>query len=263
LAKIGRLHIHWSRSFESVPSTVTITKDCAGRYFAILCLDEFVKKLPKTGLSVGIDFGLSRLATLSDGQKVPNPHHLRTAERKLAFAQRILSRRKKGSGRWRKQCLKVAKIHARIADSRKDHLDKFTTDLVRRFDEICIEDLNLRGMVRNRCLAKSVSDTSIGMAVQMLEYKADRYGKSVVKIDRFYPSSKTCNVCGHVLESLGLDERTWNCPECKAQHDRDENAAKNILAVGHTVTARGGIVRPRKASAYRGKSRRSANPPRI
>jgi putative transposase len=94
-----------------------------------------------------------------------------------------------------------------------------------------------------------------------LEYKADRYGKTVVKIDRFYPSSTTCNVCGHVLERLGLDERTWNCPECKAQHDRDENAAKNILAVGHTVSARGGTVRPRKASAYRGKSRRSVNPP--
>lgn len=262
IAKVGRLRVRWSREFDSVPSTVTITKDRAGRYFATLCLDEPIKKLPKTGMSVGIDFGVSRLATLSDGQRVPNPHHLRSAERKLAFASRILSRRKEGSNRWKRQCLRVARIHARIVDSRKDHLDKFTMDMVRRFDEICIEDLNLRGMVRNRGLAKSVSDASIGMAVRMLEYKADRYGKALVKIDRFYPSSKTCNACGHVLGSLGLDERTWDCPMCGSHHDRDENAAKNILAVGHTVAARGGTVRPRRASAHRGESRRSANPPR-
>jgi len=262
LSGLGRLRIRWSREFESSPSTVTITKDCAGRYFATLCLDEAVKKLPKSADAVGIDFGVSRLATLSSGERIANPKHFRCRERKLARAQRILARRKKGSGRWRRQKLKVARIHVRIADSRKDYLDKVTTGLVRRFGTICVEDLNLRGMVQNRCLAKSISDTGIGMAVRMLEYKAGRYGRKFVKIDRFWPSSKTCHVCGHRLESLDLSVREWDCPECKAHHDRDENAAKNILAVGHTVTARGGSVRPVRATARAGKTRRSVNPPR-
>jgi len=261
IAKVGRLDVHWSRDFQSIPSTVTITKDCAGRYFVTLCLDETFKPLPKTGAKIGIDFGLTRLATLSNGERIANPRHLRAKEAKLAKAQRVLSRRKKGSGRWRRQKLTVARIHARIADSRKDHLDKLTTNLVRRFDDVFVEDLNLRGMVKNHCLAKSLSDAGIGMAIQMLVYKAARYGKTLAKIDRFWPSSKTCHVCGFRRKDLSLDVREWDCPECKTHHDRDENAAKNILAVGQTVTARGGTVRPARASARAGKSRRSVNLP--
>lgn len=262
VAQLGSLHIHWSREFTSSPSTVTITKDRAGRYFVTLCLDEEVRALPKTGEPVGIDFGISRLATLSTGERIHNPQHFRKQEAKLARVQRVLSRRKKGSGRWCRQLLRVNRIHAHIADARKDHLDKITTNLVRRFDTICIEDLNLRGMVKNRCLAKSISDAGIGTAIRMLEYKTERYGKTLVKIDRFWPSSKTCSKCGFRLESLDLATREWDCPECKTHHDRDENAARNILAVGHTVTARGGAVRPKRAAARRGKSRRSVNPPR-
>jgi putative transposase len=262
IAKVGRLRVRWSREFTSEPSTVTITKDRAGRYFMTLCLDEKFTKLPKTKASVGVDFGVSRLATLSNGERIPNPQHFRAAECRLAQAQRVLAHRKKGSGRWCRQRLKVARIHARIADARKDHLDKVTTTLVRRFGTICVEDLNLRGMVKNRHLAKSISDTGIGMAVRMLEYKADRYGRKFIKIDRFWPSSKTCSQCGYRLAQLDLGVREWDCPKCKAHHDRDENAAKNILAVGHTVTARGGAIRPVRASARKGKPRRSVNPPR-
>ena len=248
VAKIGRLRVRWSRRFESKPSTVTIIKDCAERYFVTLCLDECCKTLSKTRRSIGIDFGISRLATLSTGERIPNPRHLRKMGEKLARAQRILSRKEKGSGRWERQRLKVARVHARIADSRKDYLDKTTTDLVKRFDRIFVEDLNLRGMVRNHRLAKSLSDTGIGMAIRMLEYKTKMYGKELKKIDQFFPSSKTCSACGYVLKHLSLGTREWICPECGKHLDRDENAAKNILAVGRTVSARGGSVRPRRIS---------------
>lgn len=263
IAKIGRLNITWSWEFTSSPTMVTITKDRAGRYFVTLCLDEEVSPLPKTGKEVGIDFGVARLATLSDGERIANPKNLRKRERKLSKEQRVLSRRTKSSGRYNRQRLRVAKIHAKIADCRKDYLDKVTTDLVRRFDVIYIEDLNLRGMVKNHCLAKSISDASIGTAVRMLEYKALWYGKQVHKIDRFFPSSKTCSGCGAILESLDLSVREWVCSHCGETHDRDENAAKNILAVGRTVTARGGTVRRGRPKGQPRKSRRSVNQPKV
>src|ERR1700722_11904078 len=161
LAGIGRMDIHWSRAFTSQPSTVTITKDCAGRYFVTLCLDEKVNSLPKTGKAVGVDLGINRLATLSNGERIANPRHTAKYAKKLARAQRVLSRRKKGSGRWNCQRIKVARLHARIADSRKDHLDKFTTDLVQRFDVITVEDLNVRGMLPNRTLSRSIGDLGL------------------------------------------------------------------------------------------------------
>lgn len=259
VAKLGRLKIRWSRSFASNPSTITITKDRAGRYFITFNLDERIEKLPKTKLAVGVDLGISRLATLSTGERIPNSQYLRKNEKKLAKAQRVLSRRKKGSNRRRKAQLRVAKIQARIADTRHDYINKVTTGLVRRFDTICIEDLNLRGMVKNHRLARSLSDASLGMFRSQLEYKAEWYGKTIKTVDRFFPSSKRCSVCGHILGSLSLSVREWDCPECKAHHDRDENAAKNILAAGHAVTARGGSGRPAWASARKGNSRRTVN----
>ena len=262
LAKIGRLDIHWSRPFESFPTTVTITKSRDGRYFATLMLDEEMTALPKTGAAVGIDLGINRLATLSTGERIPNPKHLSKRMKQLAHAQRVLSRRKKGSNRRAKQVLKVARIHARIADSRSDYLHKVTTDLVRRFDVICMEDLNVRGMVRNHCLARSLSDASFGAFRSMVEYKCGWYGKELKLVDRFFPSSKRCSACGRVVESLPLDIRQWTCPECGTGHDRDENAACNILmaAGGQPVKiARGAGVRPRKATASQGVPRRSAN----
>jgi putative transposase len=227
-----------------------------------LVLDEKIATLPKTGAAVGIDLGINRLATLSTGERIPNPKHLSKRTKQLARAQRVLARRKKGSSRRAKQVLKVARIHARIADSRADYLNKVTTDLVRRFDVICMEDLNVRGMVRNHCLARSLSDASFGAFRSMVEYKCGWYGKELKLVDRFFPSSKRCSACGHVVESLPLDIRQWTCPECGASHDRDENAACNILmaAGGQPVTtARGAGARPRKATASRGIPRRSAN----
>jgi len=241
---LGRLDVHWSRDFESLPTTVTITKSPSGRYFVTLCLDEAVQQMPKTGKLVGVDLGVSRLATLSTGERIPNPRYLYKKQSKLKRAQRVLARKAKGSGRRERQRLKVARLHERIADARKDHLDKVTTDLVRRFDRIQIEDLNVRGMVKNHCLARAISDVGMGMFRRMLDYKCRWYGKELVLVDRWYPSSKRCSDCGHVVESLSLSVREWVCPECGVLHDRDENAAKNLkYAEGHSVKARGETVR--------------------
>lgn len=243
IAKLGRLKVKWSRSFQSNPTTVTISKDCSGRYFVSLVLDEAVDLIPMTGKSIGIDVGINRLATLSNGERIPNPRHTTKFANKLAKEQRRLAKKTKGSGRWNKQRLRVAKVHAKIADSRKDHLNKVTIDLVKRFDLICIEDLNVRGMVKNHRLAKHISDVSFGTFRAMLEYKALWHGKEVVAIDRFFPSSKRCSACGFVASKMPLDVREWTCTNCGACHDRDENAAHNIHAVGQTVKARGENVR--------------------
>ena len=256
---LGRLDVHWSREFESKPTTVTITKKPDGRYFVTLCLDGKKDKLPKTGKKIGIDLGVSRLATLSNGERIKNPKHLSKKLKKLARAQRILARRKKGSGRWNRQRIKVARIHSRIADSRKDALDKATTDIVRRFDVIAIEDLNLRVMVKNRKLSRAIFDAGMGMFRRMLEYKADWYGKEIRICDPFYPSSKRCSGCGFILEKLPLSVREWDCPECGKHHDRDENAAINILAGGQPASARGERVRPVLAKAKKGCARRNVN----
>ncbi len=261
IAKIGNLKVRWSREFRSIPTTCTITKNTIGQYFVTLCLDETFKKLPKTGASVGVDLGISRLATLSDGERIPNMRHGEQWQRQLARAQRVLARRIKGSGRRERARLHVAKIHAHIADARADHMHKITTDLVRRFDTICIEDLNVRGMVRNHCLARCLSDAALGMFDSMLTYKCDRYGKTLKQVDRFFPSSKRCNVCGYVLENLPLSVREWDCPECKSHHDRDENAARNILTAGLAVSGRGGGARRKAASATKRNPRRSVNQP--
>jgi len=155
----------------------------------------------------------------------------------------------------------VAKVYEKISNCRTDLMHKFSTEIVKRFDVICVEDLNLRGMVKNHNLARSLSDASIGMAIHMIEEKAKRYGKLMVKIDRWYPSSKTCSVCGHVVSKLTLSIREWNCPKCNSHLDRDENAAVNILAVGQTVIAHGGAVRLKTAKAVKSTPPRSANQP--
>jgi putative transposase len=257
-AKLGPLKVMWSRAFVSGPTTATITKSPSGRYHVTLCLDEPEPHLlPKTGKVVGIDLGLHRLATLSTGERISNPRHQGQRLRELAHAQRDLARRKKGSGRRNRARLKVARIQEKIADTREDQLHKLTFDLVRRFDFLAIEDLHVRGMVKCHSLARSISDVSFGLFRSMLEYKAKWYGKQVVVIDRFYPSSKTCSNCGWVNQEMNLSTRTWTCKKCRATHDRDENAAKNILAVGQTVTARGGGVRLKRTSVRKSSRRRN------
>lgn len=271
ISKVGRLHVRWSREFTSEPTTVTITKDCAGRYFVTLCLDEVKRALPKTGKQVGIDLGISRLATLSTGERVANPRHAVGNSKKLTRLQRVLSRRKKGSNRWRRQKLRVARHHAHIADTRKDTLDKLTTRLVCEFDVLAIEDLNVRGMVKLPTLAKHISCASFGEFRRMLEYKAAWYGKEVRVADRFFPSSKRCSSCGHIHETMALGVREFDCVECGAHHDRDENAARNILQFAKATSpttagqagsdGRGQHVRPKRASARSGNVGRSVNQP--
>jgi putative transposase len=261
LSKIGRLDIRWSRSFKSTPTTVTVIKDTADRYFITLCLNEEPRKLKPVHKAVGIDLGINSLATLSTGEKIENPRHLKAMERKLARAQRDLARKTKGSKRRAAQKLRVARLHAGIADARSDYLHKVTTDLVRRFDVLAVEDLNVRGMTKNHGLARSLSDAALGEFLSMLRYKCEWYGRELRTVDRFYPSSKRCFACGYVLDKLALNCRTWTCPECGEKHDRDINAAKNILAAGQAVTARGGKVRLNRGRPRKSTFRRSANQP--
>ena len=259
LAKIGALKVKWSRKRIPHPSSIRLIRTASGKYFVSLVVDVQPAPLPETGQAVGIDFGISRLATLSNGERISNPKHGAEWQRRLAFYQKRLARCQKGSKRRLKVKRHVARIHEKIANSRSDTLHKLSTDLVTRFDVICVEDLNLRGMVKNHSLARSLHDASIGSTIRMIEEKAGRYGKTVVKVDRWFPSSKTCSDCGQIVERLPLCVREWTCPECGTIHDRDANAAANILAVGQIVTAHGGTVRRTWAKAEGRKTLRSAN----
>lgn len=249
LAKTSEpLDIRWSRPLPAGadPSTVTVSRDAADRWhISILCEDE-VHDGPVTDLTVGVDAGITTLVTMSTGEKVTNPRHERRDRDRLARAQRNLSRKAKGSANRAKARLKVARVHARITDRRRDHLHKLTTRLVAENQRIVIEDLSVRNMVRNHSLARAISDASWSELRSMLEYKAQWYGRTVVAIDRFYPSSKTCSACGAIVEKLPLDVREWTCL-CGAVHDRDVNAARVIRAEGLSVLACGDGVRPLRA----------------
>lgn len=260
LAKIGAIKVKWSRGAIPPPSSIRLIRTTSGKFFVSLVVETLAAPLPETGQVVGIDFGINRLATLSTGEKVANPRHGAKHQRRLALLQRRLARKQDATSK-RRQKLKrqMACIHERIASSRTDTLHKFSTNMVQRFDVIYIEDLNLRGMVKNHSLARALSDASLGAAARLLEEKAERYGKKVERIDRFFPSSKTCSCCGHIEECMSLDVRNWTCPSCGTGHDRDVNAAVNIMAAGQAVTAHGGTVRRTAAQAARRKSQRSAN----
>ncbi|MET8239019.1 RNA-guided endonuclease TnpB family protein [Streptomyces sp. NPDC005245] len=251
LAKMADpLHIVWSRPLpkEVRPSTVTVSQDSAGRWFvSMLCDDPTVKPLSATDAAVGVDVGLNHLLTLSTGEKIANPRHERTDRARLAKAQRTLARKARGDGANRKKArLKVAKIHARIADRRRDGLHKLTTRLVRENQTIVIEDLTVRNMVRNRSLARAISDAGWAEFRSLLEYKAQWYGREVIAVDRFFPSSKLCSVCGTLQGKMPLNVRTWTCAACGTTHDRDVNAARNLLAAGRAVSACGAGVRPQR-----------------
>ena len=213
---------------------VTITKTPSGKYFASVCTEEeYVPPFEKTNKSVGLDLGLKDFLATSDGERFANNHYTKKYESRLATAQRHLSRKKKGSRGYENQRLKVSRIYEKISNIRADYLHKCSISIIRRYDIICIEDLNVKGMVRNHHLAKSISDASWGAFLDMLTYKAEWNDKKVVKIDRFFPSSQTCSVCGHInKETKNLSVREWECPACHAHHDRDVNAAINILRVG-------------------------------
>ena len=262
LAKIGALRVVWSCVITGTPSTVTITKDCAGRYFVTLTLDEGFDALPETGKSVGVDLGITSAATFSDGRKIENPHFLKRALGKLAKAQRVLARKTKRSGRWNRQKLKVAKIHAHVADARKDFLNKLTTGIVREFDVIAIEDLNVKGMAKSN-VSQSVLDVGFYEFRRQLEYKCLWYGRELRMVDRWCPTTKTCSACGIKSSIVKRGTKTWTCPDCGTHHDRDANAAINILAVGQTVIARGERVNPKGTSVPRRSAQRNVNQPAL
>ena len=223
---------------------VTITKTPSGKYFAsVFTEEEYITPLDKTGKSVGVDMGLKDLLVTSEGETFKNSRYTRRYECKLAKAQQHLSRKKKGSRGFENQRLKVARLHEKIANSRADYLHKCSISLVRRYDTICIEDLNVKGMVKNRHLSKSITDASWGKFVSMLTYKAEWNNKKVVKVDRYFPSSQTCNVCGYINKDIkDLSVREWECPECHTHHDRDVNAAINILRIGLNNNISAGTV---------------------
>ena len=227
------------------PSTVTVSRDPAGRWFAVLHVDvPEPAPLPRTGQSVGVDLGLKDFAVLSNGEHIPHPKHMERREQRLKRYQRQLARKQKGSANRAKARAKVARQHARVTDARRDFLHKTSTSLVRRFDGIAAEDLNVSGMVRNHSLARAISRTGWAEFRAFLAYKCERYSRTLVIADRWYPSSKTCSGCGHLLASLSLDTRRWVCPGCGVLHDRDVNAAKNIATAGGLpVDACGGNVR--------------------
>nr|WP_062342194.1 RNA-guided endonuclease TnpB family protein [Herbidospora sakaeratensis] len=234
LAKMNiPLDIVWSRPLPegAEPSTVTVSWDAAGRWFVSILVEEEIAPLPCSRAMVGVDVGLTHLAVLSSGEKIANPRHERADRRKLAKAQRALARTTKGSRNRVKARLVVARIHARIADRRRDHLHKVTTRLVRENQVIAVEDLAVRNLVKNRSLARVISDASWRQLRTMLAYKASWYGRELLVVDRWFPSSKQCSVCGVVGESMSLGVRDWVCG-CGVHHDRDVNAARNILAAG-------------------------------
>lgn len=221
----------------------TISKTPSGKYFvSVFTEEEYVTPVKKSGKAVGVDMGLKDLLITSDGEIFKNNRNTKRYERKLAKAQQHLSRKKKGSRGFENQKLKVARIHEKIANSRADYLHKCSISIVRRYDTICIEDLNVKGMERNHRLAKSITDASWGNFVSMLTYKAEWNGKKVVKVDRYFPSSQTCNVCGYVnKQTKDLSVREWECPVCHTHHNRDVNAAINILRFGINHTSAGTV----------------------
>ncbi len=255
LPKIGAVTVKWSRTLPAQPSSVTVIKDAAGRYFASFVIDTDpdtdAARMPDTDLSVGIDLGLTHFAVLDDGTKIDSPRFLRRVEKKLKRAQRELSRKQKGSKNREKARLKVARAHAQVADARREFHHQLSTRLIRDNQAIGVEDLAVKGLARTR-LAKSVHDAGWAQFVHMLEYKAVRYGRALVKIGRFEPTSQLCSACGVKDGSKPLHIRTWTCAACGAVHDRDHNAAKNVkTAAGLAVTACGAQVRPGLVPAQR------------
>ena len=247
LAKMDApLAIRFSRTIPRAAkvTTVTVSKDKAGRYFVSMLCDDAVEPKAEAAGQVGIDLGLTHFAILSTGEKIAAPNMFRKHEAKLAKLQRRLAKKQKGSARRAKAKRKVALLHAKVADSRRDFLHKLSTRLINENQVIAIESLAVSNMQKNRHLAKSISDAGWSEFVRQLEYKAQWYGRTLIGIDRWYPSSKRCSDCGHTVSKLPLSVREWACPECGTIHDRDINAARNVLAAGLAVSAHRESVSP-------------------
>ena len=237
LPKVGYVKVVEHRQHEGRIISATISHERSGEYYAsVMCEVEYPEPLPITDKVIGIDLGLHDFIVCSDGERVEAPKYVRKSEQRLARIQRAFSRTQKGSNGHEKARLKVARCHQKIKNQRNDFLQKLSTKLIRDNQAICLEDLSVKGMERNKNLAKSVTDASFSRFVFMLEYKAEWYGREIIKIDRFYPSTQLCSGCGYKNESIkglsGLKFREWTCPECGEVHDRDLNAARNILKEG-------------------------------
>jgi len=260
LPKLKKVYCKVSRLPSGKLKSVTVSMTSSGKYFASCLYDDGVD-LPEQnseGKAVGIDLGVKDFAITSDGSKYGNPNHYRKYELKLAKKQKRLAKKQKGSNNRNKARKAVAKVHEKITRCREDFLHKLSRKLVDENQVICVENLAVKNMVKNHKVAKSISDCGWGQFCTMLKYKAEWVGKTYIEVDRFFPSSKTCNHCLHQVDSLTLDVRLWQCPNCGVRHDRDVNAAKNIrdeglrlLAVGHIASASGERVRPTKGTAFR------------
>ena len=248
LAKIGYLDVMWSRPLPSEPSSVTVIKDAAGRYFLSFVVEINPEKLPDNGKSVGIDLGITDFATLDNGEKIKSPKPLKKRFKKLRKAQRNLSRKQKGSKRREKARLKVAKLHAKIKDIRTDFLHKLSTRLIRENQTIVLEDLNTSGMLKNRKLSRAISDLGWRSFRDMLKAKSERYGRDFRVISRWEPTTQKCSCCGQIGGKKELSVREWTCLFCGETHDRDVNAAKNIKVAGGLSETRNGHRGRRKSS---------------
>jgi len=247
LPKLGLVKFAKSREVEGRILSATIRRNPSEKYFVSILAETEVQPLKKTASSIGIDLGITDFAILSDGRKIDNNKFTSKMEKKLKREQRKLSRRAlnaKNSGvnlldakNYQKQKIKVARLHERVMNQRDDFLNKLSTDIIKNHDIVCIEDLNTKGMLRNHKLAKSISDVSWSAFVSKLEYKAEWYGKTIVKISRWFPSSQICSDCGHQDGKKSLEIRNWTCPVCRQHHDRDINASQNILAEGLKMLA--------------------------
>lgn len=265
LAKMTKpLDIRWSRPLPqgAVPTMVTVSRDSAGRWFVSMLCDDLIVPVPATTDAIGIDAGITSLVTLSTGEKVANPKHERRDRTRLAKAQRQLARKVKGSANREKARRRVAKVHARIADRRRDFLHKLTSRIVHENQVVVIEDLTVRNLLKNGKLARAISDASWTELRSMLEYKCAWYGRALVVVDRWFPSSKLCGACGTIAAKMPLNVREWTC-DCDTVHDRDVNAARNILAAGLAAAACGDGVRPQRESSRTGRSSVKQEPQRV
>ncbi|WP_396135098.1 RNA-guided endonuclease InsQ/TnpB family protein [Chamaesiphon sp. OTE_8_metabat_110] len=247
------LPIRWSRDLpeDCEPSTITIKLEANGRWFASLLVDTNIAQLPKSDKSIGLDVGITSLIATSNGDKIANPKHFKQLRKKLKRVQNVLSRKQKGSNNRYKARAQVARVHAAMTDARKDFLHKLTTQLVRENQTIVVEDLAITNMVKNHKLALAVFDASWGELICQLAYKCEWYGRELIKIDRWFPSSKRCGNCGHIVYKMPLNIREWECPKCGTNHDRDINAAHNILAAGLAVSVCGATVRPEQSKSVK------------
>jgi len=248
------LPIRWSRQLTEGcdPSSIIVSLHPSGRWHISIRFDDpTTKPLPVSENAIGIDLGITSLIADSNGGKVTNPKHFKKHRKRLKKAQKNLARKQKGSKNREKARIKVAKIHLKISDSRKDFLHKTTTRLVRENQVIAVESLAVKNMVKNHKLALAISDSGWGELIRQLDYKCRWYGRKLVAIDRWFPSSKRCNSCGHIVEKMPLNVREWQCPKCGVNHERDINASKNILAAGLAVSVCGATVRPEQSKSVK------------